>query len=405
MLRWLCLLIGFGVTPLFAQNPLEEVLRAQPELWQIATDPQHQVQIIYTQINRDARNRAQLTSYSFHLDDALYFYPASTVKMPTAFLALQRMNALGLSRDTPLRIGADRFPQTGVTVDSTAVNNRPSVAHYINKIFAVSDNDAFNRLYEFLGQNYINTQLNALGYKDSAIKHRLESGFSPLENQYSNPIWFYNDDDILFERPGMSLAYAFTPSTKKQLIRGRAHYSNALDSVVNRPFDFSSKNAIGLSDLTNQLLHVIFPENYSNQSLFKLKDDDYRFLWHSMSQLPRQSVTSYHQLPDNYLKFILIGDEDKDYQLPDDIRILNKSGWAYGFMTDVAYVVDREHEVEFGLSIQILVNANDTFNDGVYEYDTVGRHFMGQLGRAIYDYEMKRPKKYSAHLDRYFSAP
>ncbi len=45
--------------------------------------------------------------------------------------------------------------QTRVYNDPTTEDGRPTVAHYIKKILLVSDNDAFNRLYEFLGQEYI----------------------------------------------------------------------------------------------------------------------------------------------------------------------------------------------------------------------------------------------------------
>ena len=46
---------------------------------------------------------------------------------------------------------------------------RPTIAHYIKKILLVSDNDAFNRLYEFLGQQYINTTLHQMGYTEVQI--------------------------------------------------------------------------------------------------------------------------------------------------------------------------------------------------------------------------------------------
>src|SRR4051812_8248507 len=50
------------------------------------------IQIIYTQIDRDENNQPHFTQYSFNVNKNLYFYPASTVKMPTALLALERLN-------------------------------------------------------------------------------------------------------------------------------------------------------------------------------------------------------------------------------------------------------------------------------------------------------------------------
>ena len=66
--------------------------------------------------------------------------------------------------------------------------------------------------------------------------------------------------------------------------------------------------------------------------------------------------------------------------MPDNIRIFNKIGDAYGFMIDNAYVVDFENNVEFLLAAVLLVNENEMFNDDKYEYEEVGFPFMKRLG-------------------------
>ena len=43
----------------------------------------------------------------------------------------------------------------------------------IFKMFVISDNKSFNRIFEFLGQDYSNGKLNALGFKNTTIFHRL----------------------------------------------------------------------------------------------------------------------------------------------------------------------------------------------------------------------------------------
>ena len=70
-------------------------------------------------------------------------------------MALEKLNQLNirnLDHNTPMKNGAVTPPQTPVVVDTSAANFLPSVGHYIRKIFLTSDNDAYNRLYEFLGQ-------------------------------------------------------------------------------------------------------------------------------------------------------------------------------------------------------------------------------------------------------------
>ena len=50
--------------------------------------------------------------------------------------------------------------------DSTSENGLPSMAHFIKKVFLISDNVAYNRMYEFLGQQTINRRLHAMAYPD-----------------------------------------------------------------------------------------------------------------------------------------------------------------------------------------------------------------------------------------------
>ncbi|MGG2329544.1 hypothetical protein ACE40V_24645, partial [Salmonella enterica] len=74
--------------------------------------------------------------------------------------------------------------------------------------------------------------------------------------------------------------------------------------------------------------------------------------------------------------------------------MFNKPGWAYGFMTDVSYVVDFENNVEFMLSATIYVNSDGVVNDDKYDETTVGAPFLYQLGQTIYQYELKRDRKF-----------
>jgi beta-lactamase class A len=151
---------------------LEALMRSQPHRFAtVMSDPaKHRLQIIYTQIDRDDENRPHFRSYTYRLRADEYFYPASTVKLPVALLALEKINRLnvaGLDRNTTMLTSAEGHGQTSVTADLTAPEGLPSVAHYIRKLLLVSDNDAFNRLYEFVGQAEINEFLRAKGEVES----------------------------------------------------------------------------------------------------------------------------------------------------------------------------------------------------------------------------------------------
>ena len=189
-----------------AQNPLQDILNQHEKVFgDILNRPDHyELQIIYTQIDRSADNTPSFHSYQYGVDTNHYFYPASTVKLPTAIVALEKLNQLqivGLDKDTPMRTGAGAAPQTSVFLDTTAENLLPSVAHYIKKIFLVSDNDAYNRLYEFVGQQQLNKSLWEKGFIDLRIIHRLsEPGYDKNTNRFTNPITFYQDNKVLYHQ-------------------------------------------------------------------------------------------------------------------------------------------------------------------------------------------------------------
>ena len=153
------------------------------------------VQIIYTQVNRGANGSTDLTPYYFNVNPDKYYYPASTVKLPIVLLALQKLNELknkGIDRNTTMLTETGFSGQTAVFNDPTAVDGRPTIAHYIKKILMVSDNDAYNRLYEFLGQQYINEELRKKGYKNVQLLHRLNIFLTEAENRNTNPVKFYD---------------------------------------------------------------------------------------------------------------------------------------------------------------------------------------------------------------------
>ena len=107
------------------------------------------------------------TTTSLIVDPQLYFNPASTVKLPLAFLALEKLNGLKdriLAGQQACYLIAVMNGQTIRHADSTSENQQPSIGHFIKKAFLVSDNDAYNRLYQFVGQQTINQQLHNKGY-------------------------------------------------------------------------------------------------------------------------------------------------------------------------------------------------------------------------------------------------
>src|SRR5215217_3039120 len=76
---------------------LQNLLTRAPgnELHQVINDPTtYRLQVIYTRIDRNKHNKPTFTNYYFNYDPDLYFNPASVVKLPLAFLSLEKLNSL-----------------------------------------------------------------------------------------------------------------------------------------------------------------------------------------------------------------------------------------------------------------------------------------------------------------------
>ncbi|MBU2899618.1 serine hydrolase [Maribacter dokdonensis] len=330
----------------------------------------YQVQIRYTQIDR--RNDSVLfTDYDFQVSDSVYFYPASTVKFPTAVLAMEKIN----QTDT-LTIHTKYYIE-GDTIEST-------VADDVNEIFAVSDNLANNRLIEFLGFETINQSLKNKGIAPVRLSHRL--GFHS-EDLRTKPIIIYlNDSTTGITQPILNKTPK--PLALFEIEKGKGYYEN--DEYINEPFSFKQKNYYPLSAQHNLLKRIIFPENFNLNEQFHLNKEQRDHLLNAMHTVPKEMGYDKKEYYDSYCKFFLFGDSKDD--IPEHIKIYNKVGFAYGTLTDCAYIKDTKNNIDFLLTATILVNKDGIFNDDVYEYDEIGIPFLAQLGREIYQQELQRKK-------------
>lgn len=381
-------------------NLLASLMAQKPEAFKevLAVNNDLNVQIIYTQIDRQKKNKLKFTDYHFGTDSNKYFYPASTVKLPVAILALQKLNELnlpGLDMNSTMITDAGGFRQTEVGNDPSSPDGRPTIAHYIKKILLVSDNDAFNRLYEFLGQEYINQCMHTMGFREAQIIHRLEISLTEEENRQTNPVTFYDSSGrVLYTKPAEKSNLVFA---KRDTKLGKGFMRNG--ELVNEPFDFSIKNRIALSSLHTIIKSIMFPDAVEKQYRFNLKPGDYDFLRRYMSMMPYESTWPRYtekEAWDTYVKFLYYGSE-KGTAEP-HIRIFNKVGDAYGFLIDAAYFADFKNNTEFIISAVIHCNSDGVYNDDKYEYDSIGFPFMKNLGRLIAEYELKRPRKNKVSL-------
>jgi hypothetical protein len=263
-------LFSIPVTAQFQTDTfIEKLLRKHPERFSevLKTPEKYNVQILYTRIDRTQRNEPHFKSYGYHVNRNEYFYPASTVKLLSVVLAFEKLNNLGIDKNANMLTGADRPEQTAVYVDTTAENGFPSVAHYARKILLASDNDAFNRLYEFIGQEEFNETLIKKGYRNVRITQRLESKIGSENNRYTNPVRFEQDGKMLYEQPALYSSKTYFAS--EPILRGKGYMKDGV--LVNGPFDFTEKNCFPIEEQHKLLKAIFFPQQTPEPNRFNLR--------------------------------------------------------------------------------------------------------------------------------------
>lgn len=371
------------------ENLIEDILKNREDLFGevLKNLEKHEIQILYTQINRDENNNPLFKSFRYNVDKDKYFYPASSVKLSACVLALEKLNNLNIDSKASLTIQKGRDSQSAVRVDYSSPSKKPNIENYIKKVLIASDNDGFDRLYEFLGQEYYNETLWKKGYKDTMIVHRLGNPMGYEENKYTNPFTFYKGDKVIYEQ-----AMAYNPNNYslklKGINKGKGYYSGK--NLINSPKDFSKSNYFSIECLQGVLKAIIFPESVPKEQRFNLKKEDYALLKQYMSMLPKQCDNPRYNFKDSHVKYFMFGDSSKS--IPENIKIYNKIGCAYGYLIDNAYIVDTQKGIEFMLTSVIYTNENNILNDGKYEYYKTGMPFLANLGREIYSFEERGRK-------------
>ena len=386
------LIIIFGCRK--SDNPLDLILNSNiPEIKKIKNNlSNHEIQILYSSIQRDSLGKPIFKEFSYNLDKNYYYYPASTVKLPIAILAIQKINYLidkgfEISINTPFIVIDLKKDLMMFEKYSNNQNEVLSVANCIKKIFLYSNNECYNYLFDFLGRDEINYQLEKKGLNNTRIYHKF---LSNSDNVNSSEFLFISNGDTIYKQNSIKSNLNKSNTNLKSVLKGKKFLLKG--KLVNSPFDFSFKNQISITDLNNILKRIIFPENFKKEERFDLHQSDYNFLKYWMSRTSieddKSTIVNRDKYWDSYSKFFIYG--DKKGEMNDNIRISNKVGMAYGTLTDVAYVRDKINNIEFMLTATILVNDNHTFNDDIYEYESKGIPFLSALGRQVLNLERNK---------------
>ena len=346
-----------------------------PELARYASKPENKVQILCQYRKKGSGSRWQKTAWQ--LTPKQWFSTASVAKLPIALLACEKIAALGL--DLSAKIG---FAQTSIggewPADEPAFE---SLQRTLTRIFTISENPPFNRLYDFLGVDAMHDRLDALGYPSARLIGRMSAPV--VDNLRTRAGMVLNAQDVpvyeFAERVGKPRIFVFGDAQV-----GKGFLKDSGELVVG-PHDFSKANYISLSDTQQMLKSIVDPLSVPRNQRWAIPQSMREQVLKIMAMMPRQSTDPIYpeaEYPDGYCRFFILGDVKT--RKPESLTLIGKVGEAYGYLTDVEYIADTHSKYECYLSANILVNADGIFNDDQYEYEAIGYPFLAALGRAVW---------------------
>jgi hypothetical protein len=373
------------------------VLKGQPDWFQqiLYNQQEYQVQIIYTQINRDSSNKAHFTTYGFQADE-FYFYPASWMKLPLSVFAIEKLNEIKVDKSNILKI-EPLFGNHNNEYADVKLFQPQSVAQMIKEALIVSNNAAYNPLYDFVTQQQANKRLAELKLKNAVFCNRFSIS-DKNEHRHSNFLEIKSKakpETVLY-----SQIQTYNPIQPKCNFKnpnfGEQHFEKGV--LKDGPKNFTYSNYIPLSEMNEFMKRFFFPtETFTNWHLTK---DDFKFLKRNMAMVPRLNANPIYEeekYPDAYMKYFMNGGTTD--KIPSNIRVFNKLGQYFGWTSDAAYIVDYSSGVEFFLAAVIYTNTKHIAADNETEYKNIATPFMAQLGKAFYEFELNRKKVITPHIE------
>ena len=315
--------------------------------------------------------------------DADYVYPASAIKL---FLAVAALNILNREADGELpwntRFMRCRDDKGGCEppredVDETApegengkkAHKKLRVGLEIEKLLSWSDNDAYNRLWDMVGHTEANAEMARLGFSSVRLHHKMnakpELSLKTLQVTLLPP----GKRGIVKKRRVSEVRLAPTPAPR--LLVGKAY--NDEGKLVEEPLDFGTKNYASLVDLQRLLLSIVRP-NHAEAVTLAITDDQRDRLVKAMTRDPNHRSAAEHGP-------LLPGVVDAIGK--DNVRYVSKSGRAYGFHLENAYIENTSNGHAILVTAVVYANPNGVLNDDDYAYDETSRPLLASLGEEL----------------------
>ncbi|HVJ92129.1 MAG TPA: serine hydrolase [Labilithrix sp.] len=356
-----------------AGDDLERVLRKNSKLAPLVDQAAElRMQVLVSVVSPDGRGWQKREGFRV---DAEYFYPASAIKLCSAVAALETLTELRESGAADLDVEAG-FLSDAVTKRRGTVT---SVANLVSGALVMSDNDASNDLFDLAGFDGVHERMWRLGLSTFRMRHRLGAGFGDIRVSPRVELLTGTRPVALPAREGK---LDVEKNDQEGVLVGDSYLSGGV--LVEEPMSFAEKNRISLADLQELLIAVMKPELRSTPGP-RLGPAERELLVTSLSTLP--SSRGLKASADAEHKPFLAG---LSRVIPrGKLTLASKSGRAYGFLVENAYVLDERTGRSFFLAATLYANSNRRLNDDTYDYREVAYPALADLAEVVARYALE----------------
>ena len=336
----------------------------------LANSSNYGLQICFTRLSKGAVTKFETFSTP---EDSDWFAPASLVKLPLAALLLEQLEDAKIDW-TSSKLAFPAMPDCAER--ARELRQPQAVTRLIERALVLSDDSAYCALFDALGPQHIAERMRQMGHSDVRIQARF-GACGPENSRITGPVQiFAANGKVLSSTPARA---PFTlVSTPAPIKIGTAWMQGG--RRIEGAKDFTTSNSAPLRALHEMMLALMRPELVAQHQRFQMSERARQFLLTGMRLHPAQSQYSNAaeaRLDRIYFRLLGVGDG----QWPKDLQVENKVGWAYGFLSDMAHL--KQGDYECFVSCKMYLNRDGVLNDGQYEYESIGRPAMAEIGRLL----------------------
>jgi len=344
----------------------------------------------------DNKGKDELVHYSINRDK-YFFSPASLIKFPVAVVALEKLTALQARYGITIEDSLELITcSCDLSSRSYVRNTRPATfRQLLREMLILSDNDAYNVMFDFLGKDYFNTRIRQLGYQRINLRRRFYFPCDYGAQERFGGFRFYDPlGKLQYEIPCQTSQGEWRNDSNWPHTAGQKHLENG--KWVAGPKSFLDGNYVSLWEAHRLLIDVLSADTLPDSPFFAIEDSMRQELIDALGSYPRALQSGRYQgekYPDHYYKYFL--DPKTMVTADNQLKIYNKVGISGGFISDVSYFYDQQSGLRFFLSGAMLAKKDGLMDNGKYDYYDIGIPVFRKIGSLVYAYLMQNlPESY-----------